>query len=147
MSQWDRYCAVKPAPAVPTLDYIFTPPQPRPLRLCELGDAAWKDGGSLQWNLAIHQPVRLESYEKKAVIGRVEGIFLQDRPLATLHPNNKLDTDQGATVDAAQGVQWWKQGTPVYCKLVNTGSTAVNIDAGSTIARQTTLKCTNEERF
>lgn len=52
MSKWDRYRVVKQIPAR-------------------------EDNGSLQWNLATHQPVRSEGYESKAVVGRVRGVFLK----------------------------------------------------------------------
>lgn len=35
----------------------------------------------------------------------------------------------------------------MYCKLVNTGSTSINIDAGRTVEKSTTVNCTDEERF
>lgn len=47
ISKWDRYRAMKSAPAVPTPDDVLTPSLPRSLHLCELGDAAWEIDGSL----------------------------------------------------------------------------------------------------
>lgn len=105
MSKWDRYCAVKPAPTVPTSDDVLRPPLLTPLCLCELDDAAWEDDGSVQWNLATHQHVLLEGYASKAVVGRVNGIFPQDRQLVTRHRTDIFHSDQSATVGAARGIQ------------------------------------------
>lgn len=85
---------MRQALAVPIPDGVLTPPLSRPLHLCELSDAASEDKISLQWNLATHQPVWLGSYESKAVIGRVKGVFPQDKQLVShLHPIGKFDTD------------------------------------------------------
>lgn len=94
------------ASAVLTSDEVLSPPLPRPLRLCGLGNAAWEDDGSLQWNLAAHQPVRLDGYGRRIVVGDLKSVFHQERQVARPNPIDKFYIDQGATVCAARGVQW-----------------------------------------
>lgn len=91
--------------------------------------------------------MQLEDYESKSVIGRISGVFPQDRQLVTLHPTNTFDIDQSATVGAARGAQCCEPGTSVYCKLGNIGSIPFNIDVGRTVAKLVTVNCTDEERF
>lgn len=90
--------------------------------------------------------MQLEGYENEVVVGRVKGVFPQDKQLITLHPTDAFNNDQGAKVGAARDVQWWEPGIPMYCKLVNNGSTPVNIDAGRTVANLITVNCTDKER-
>ena len=58
----------------------------------------------------------------------------------------KYDTDSGAVVGMASGVQWWEPGTPLYCKVVNTGRAAVVVRSGHPIAKVIALNVRDEDR-
>ena len=59
----------------------------------------------------------------------------------------KCDTDSGAVVGIARGVQWWEPGTPSYCKMVNTGRAAGVVRCGHLIAKVIALNVRDDDRF
>ena len=79
-----------------------------------------------------------------ATEGRVRGAQPSERQLALIQPVVKHDTDSGAGVGMARGVQWWEPGTPLYCKVVSTGKAAVVVRSGHSIAEVLVLNARDD---
>ena len=127
---WDRHCEMQPA------DDLFTPasapPIAPPMPACSVGQAAWDDDGTLQWELQLLRRVEAARLVGIPVEEYVTGSQPSERQLVLIQPVGKYDTDSGAVVGMARGVQWWEPGTPLYCKVVNTGRAAVAVRSGHT---------------
>ena len=67
--------------------------------------------------------------------------------MVLIQPVEKYDTDSGAVVGMARGVQWWEPGTPLYCKVVSTGRAAVVVRGGHPMAKVIALYVRDEDRF
>ena len=142
---WDSYCAMQPAdnnpPSLPS-------PAPVPsLPVCSVGQAAWEDDGTLQWEFRLQQAVEVAGFVGVVVEGYVHGPQPSERQLVLIQPVAKYDTDSGAIVGMARGVHWWEPGNPLYCKIVNTGRAAVVVRSGHPIAKVIALNVRDEDRF
>ena len=138
---WGLYCAMQP---LATATDSSTPLAPVPsLPLCSVGQAAWKDDRTLQWELWLSLHVNVEGFVGLAVEGYVRGSQPSERQLVLIQPVAKYDTDSGA----ARGVQWWEPGTPLYCRVVNTGRAAGVVRSGHAIAKAIALNVRDEGRF
>ena len=67
--------------------------------------------------------------------------------MVLIQPVEKYDTDSGAVVGMARGVQWWEPGTPLYCKVVNTGRAAVVVRGGHPMVKVIALDVRDDDRF
>ncbi|CAN0498611.1 unnamed protein product, partial [Laminaria digitata] len=70
---WDLYCAMQP---LATDNSLPDAPAPQPvpsLPLCSVGQAAWEDDGTLQWELRLSRHVNVEGFVGVAVEGYVRG--------------------------------------------------------------------------
>lgn len=125
---YDVYGAIQPAPDTPP------PIAPSPLSVpslpvCPVGQAAWQDDGTLQWEFRLQQAVEV------VVEGYVHRPQPSERQLVLTQPVAMYDTGRGAVVEMAGGVQWWEPETPLYCKVVTTGRAAAGVGSGHPIAK------------
>ena len=101
---WDRYCAIQRA------DDFFTPasapPLGPPLPVCSVGQAAWDDDGTLQWELRLTRRVEVAGFVGKTVEGYVKGPQLSERQLVLIQSLEKYDTDCRVVVGMARAVPW-----------------------------------------
>ena len=100
-----------------TADELLTPASAHPvapsLPACFVGQAAWEDDGTLQWELRLSRQVNVAGFVGIVVEGYVRAPQPSERLLVLVKPVVKYDTDSGAVVGMAKGVQWWEPGTTV----------------------------------
>lgn len=78
----------------------------------------WEYDGSLQWCMRLEKEVVVDfvSAQTEAV---VTGSQPQDRQLVQAIPTQPYDTELGAELGVAWGIQWWCPGNPLRRKLTN----------------------------
>ena len=82
--------------------------------------------GTLQWELRFSKSAEVDGFVGVAAKAHVHGPHPGERQMALIQPASTYDTNSGAIVGMAREVQWWEPGTPLHCKVVNTGrATAV----------------------
>ena len=143
---WDTYREIQlasdnPSPRVPL------PLSVPSLPTCSVGQAGWEDDGTLQRELRLSQPVGAEGLVGIEVEGYVHGPQPSERQLVLIQLVAKYDTDSGAVVGMASGVEWCKPGTPSYCKVVNTGRAPAVVRSGHPIAKVIGMNVSDEDRF
>lgn len=105
-------------------------------------DIAWEDTSSLEWDLRpVEQGVSADGFTSVAVETAPVGPMPQDRQLVMVLSASPLDLNASATIGVARAVLWWVPGTPIYCKLVNTGKQGA-IVPGSPVLASRSFKCT-----
>ena len=125
-------------------------PAPQPVPSLPLGSVvqeAWEDHGTLQWELRLSQPAKVKGFVGLAVVGYVTGPQPSERQLVLIQPVAKFDTDSGAVVGIARGVEWWEPGTSLYCKVGNTGRAAGVVRREHAIVKVIKLNVRDEVRF
>ena len=115
--------------------------------MCSVGQAAWEDDGRLQWEFRLSRQVEVGEFVGVAVEEYVQGPQPNERQLVLIQPVEKYDTGSGAVVGMARRVQWWEPGTPLYCKVVNTGRAPAVVRSGHPIAKVIALNVRDEDRF
>ena len=60
----------------------------------------------MQWRVHLVEPVSVSGFVSRACAGAVRGPHPQCRQLVLVLPTEKFDTDKGAILGAAKGVQW-----------------------------------------
>ena len=117
------------------------------LPVCSLGQVTWEDDRTLQWELRLVVNAEVAGFVEKAVEAYVHGPQPSEKQLVMIQPSETFDTDRGAAVGLARGVQWWKSAPPLYCKVVNTGPDPGVVGTGHPIAKVIALDVRDVDRF
>ena len=162
-ASWRRFCVL--TEGNPSNEVDITHPHSgvnKDTRSCPSPDTiAFEDDMTLQWLVRLTSEQRggndsdpnqsgqieIPGYVSRSVQGRVSGPRPQGQQLVLLLPVEKYDLDKGALVGLARGVQWWRPGTPVTCKLVNRGNLPGRVPIGSPIARLIAMNTRDAARF
>lgn len=103
---WDTYCALRPLATPSNTDDPVFPPTPHVSQVPPLGNAAWEDDRTLQWDLRLAEEAVVPGFVRQALECHVTGPQPKERQLVVVQPMDRCDTEKGAVVGFARGVQW-----------------------------------------
>ena len=86
--------------------------------------AVWEDEGTLDWVLRVSNDVSsIPGGTSVQVDARVKGPQPQTQLLVIIEPREKFKLKRGVDIGGFRGIQWWKPGNPLKCKVANVATT------------------------
>ena len=110
---WEHFCTIKQVSAEQA------PPQiASPSTVPVLGETAWEEDGTLQWELQSGKQVSVDGFVSVRTEAGVKGRQPQVRQMALVTPVAPHYLASGTELVVTRGAQWWYPYTPIQCNIV-----------------------------